>query len=168
MQSTLSLARSVRLARCGASATMATRIAVVAPRRAAMRNALMTTTTISRKARFSAAVAVRASSSNGDSEVSTPVLAAAAAGLPASLIVLWSAYTKATTGEGLQGDVLGGLEGISYLLTLAVVGLSVKKKVDTGSGLPAGPGGLVGASEGLNFLALVAAIGAFAYSAVSK
>ena len=113
----------------------------------------------------SSVVLVRASSS--DDEVSTPVLAVAAAGLPASLIVIWSAYTKATTGAGLQGDVLGGLEGVSYLLTLALLGLSVKTKVSTGGGLPAGPGGVVGASEGLNYLALLAALGAFAYSAVN-
>jgi len=50
---------------------------------------------------------------------------------------------------------------------LALVGLSIKTKVSTGGGLPAGPGGVVGASEGLNYLALLAALGAFAYSAVS-
>ena len=161
MHSTLSLSCPVRIARSGVSSAAASRIAVAAPRRAAVRNA----TKVSPSETRGAAAVVRSSS---DDEVSTPVLATAAAGLPASLIVLWSAYTKATTGEGLQGDLLGGLEGVSYLLTLAVVALSLKNKVDTGSGLPAGPGGLVGASEGLNFLALVAAVGAFAYSAVSK
>ena len=50
---------------------------------------------------------------------------------------------------------------------LALVGLSIKTKVSTGGGLPAGPGGLVGASEGLNYLALLAAVVAFAYSAVA-
>jgi len=50
---------------------------------------------------------------------------------------------------------------------LALVGLSIKTKVSTGGGLPAGPGGVVGASEGLNYLALLAALGAFAYSAVA-
>ena len=62
-------------------------------------------------------VAVRASSSSDSGEVSAPILAVAAAGLPSSLIVLWSSYTKATTGAGLQGDVLGGLEGVSYLVS---------------------------------------------------
>ena len=64
------------------------------------------------------AVAARASS---DSEVSAPILAVAAAGIPSSLIVLWSSYTKATTGAGLQGDLLGGLEGVSYLVSVAGV-----------------------------------------------
>jgi len=50
---------------------------------------------------------------------------------------------------------------------LALVALSIKEKVQTGGGLPAGPGGVVGASEGLNYLALLAAIVAFAYSAVN-
>jgi hypothetical protein len=81
--------------------------------------------------------------------------------------VLWSSYAKATTGAGLQGDLLGGLEGVSYLVMLALVALSIKEKVQTGGGLPAGPGGVVGASEGLNYLALLAAIVAFAYSAVN-
>jgi len=69
------------------------------------------------------AVAVRASSSD-DSEVSAPILAVAAAGLPSSLIVLWSSYTKATTGAGLQGDLLGGLEGVSYLVSVGFEGRS--------------------------------------------
>lgn len=73
-------------------------------------------TTTSTKRRSSGSVAVRASSD--DSEVSTPILAVAAAGLPSSMIVLWSSYTKATTGAGLQGDLLGGLEGVSYLVSV--------------------------------------------------
>ena len=81
--------------------------------------------------------------------------------------MLWSSYAKAPTGAGLQGDLLGGLEGVSYLVMLALVALSIKEKVQTGGGLPAGPGGVVGASEGLNYLALLAAIVAFAYSAVN-
>ncbi len=64
----------------------------------------------------------------------------------------------ATTGEGLQGAALGGLEGISYLVLLGVIGKSVSLKVRTGTGLPAGPYGLVGALEGLAYLEVVGLI----------
>lgn len=101
-------------------------------------------------------------------DVPAPTLALAATSLPASGILLWSAYTKATTGEGLQGDLLGGLEGVSYLIVPALIALSIKTKVDTGSGLPAGPGGLVGAAEGIAYLALTAGIGSIAYAALAK
>jgi hypothetical protein len=94
-------------------------------------------------------------------------LAAAAAGLPAALTVLASSYVKATTGEGLQGDLLGGLEGVSYLVIAGVVAWSVSTKVRTGAGLPAGPGGLVGAAEGLSYLALAAGVGSIAYAAAT-
>jgi hypothetical protein len=82
------------------------------------------------------------------------------------LLLGWSAYTKATTGEGLQGDLLGGLEGVSYLVVAALVAASIKSKVSTGSGLPAGPGGLVGAAEGVGYLALAAGVGSIAYAAL--
>ena len=39
---------------------------------------------------------------------------------------------------GLQGLVLGGLEGVSYLVLLGLVGKSIALKVRTGTGLPAG------------------------------
>jgi hypothetical protein len=60
---------------------------------------------------------------------------------------------------------LGAAEGIGYLVVLAIVALSIKTKVSTGSGLPPGPGGLVGASEGLSYLSLLGAIGAFGWAA---
>jgi hypothetical protein len=40
-------------------------------------------------------------------------------------------------------------------------------KVQTGSGLPAGPGGIVGAAEGVSYLALLGAIVAAAYSSLA-
>ena len=162
MSATISIARASPLTRVSRPAVA--KSAFAAPRRAtAIALPLRRRTSTSSSSNF----VVHASSSD-DSETSPIVLAVAAAGLPSSLIVLWSSYTKATTGAGLQGDLLGGLEGVSYLLMLALVGLSLKEKVSTGGGLPAGPGGVVGASEGLNYLALLAALGAFAYSAVSS
>jgi hypothetical protein len=53
-------------------------------------------------------------------------------------IVAWSEVVTITTGEGLQGLLLGGLEGISYLVLLGLVGKSIALKVRTASGLPAG------------------------------
>ena len=52
-------------------------------------------------------------------------------------------------------------EGVSYLVILTIIGWSVYTKVSTGSGLPAGPSGLLGASEGFSYLALLVAIVAF-------
>jgi hypothetical protein len=97
-----------------------------------------------------------------ETEVSTPLLAFAAIAIPFELLTFYSEYTVVTTGDGLQGDVLGGLEGLGYLAVLGMVALSVKSKVSTGSGLPAGPGGVVGASEGLAFLGLLG-FAAFAF-----
>merc|ERR1739848_139269 len=70
-------------------------------------------------------------------------------------IVAWSEVVTITTGEGLQGLLLGGLEGISYLVLLGLVGKSIALKVRTGSGLPAGPYGLIGAMEGIAYLEVV-------------
>lgn len=161
MSATISIARASLLTRATRPA------AAISANKGAVAIRGVTSVPLRRRSRSASTspVVVRASD---DPEVSAPILAVAAAGLPCSLIVLWSSYVKATTGAGLQGDLLGGLEGISYLVTLALVGLSLKTKVSTGGGLPAGPGGVVGASEGLNYLALLAAIGAFAYSAVNS
>ena len=46
-------------------------------------------------------------------------------------------------------------EGISYLVVVAIIGWSIATKVKTGSGLPAGPGGLLGAVEGVSYLSLL-------------
>lgn len=52
-------------------------------------------------------------------ELGAPALAAAAAGLVANPICLWSEYTLKTTGSGLPpgpGGALGAAEGVSYLV----------------------------------------------------
>ena len=113
------------------------------------------------------------SSGNGsttDDDISTPVIAIAAAGLALSPIVFWSEYTLATTGSGLPpgpGGALGAAEGISYLASVGIVAWSLKTKVQTGSGLPAGPSGLVGAAEGVSYLAVLGGLVAAGVSALS-
>ncbi|KAI8469039.1 MAG: hypothetical protein J3K34DRAFT_425268 [Monoraphidium minutum] len=99
-----------------------------------------------------------------DADIGAVGLAAAALGLPASGIALWSEYTLFTTGAGLPegpGGALGAAEGISYLVVLGLIGWSLYTKVSTGSGLPAGPSGLLGAAEGVSYLALLGGIVAF-------
>ena len=51
---------------------------------------------------------------------------------------------------------------MSYLVILAIIGWSAYTKATTGSGLPAGPSGLLGAAEGFSYLALLSGIVAFA------
>lgn len=51
---------------------------------------------------------------------------------------------------------------MSYLAVVGIVAWSAYTKVTTGSGLPAGPSGLLGGAEGLSYLALLAAIVGFA------
>ncbi|EFJ44908.1 hypothetical protein VOLCADRAFT_38658, partial [Volvox carteri f. nagariensis] len=46
-------------------------------------------------------------------------------------------------------------EGVSYLLVLGIIGWSIYTKATTGSGLPAGPAGLLGAVEGVSYLSLL-------------
>jgi hypothetical protein len=53
-------------------------------------------------------------------------------------------------------DNLQPVEGVSYLVIVGIVAWSAYTKATTGSGLPAGPSGLLGAAEGLSYLALVA------------
>lgn len=113
--------------------------------------------------------ATKNSSSDESSDVSPVAVGIAVAGLCTSPIAFWSEVTLANTGAGLQGsDILGGLEGISYLLFVGIVAWSLKTKIQTGSGLPAGPNGLIGAAEGVSYLALLGAIGAAAFSSLSS
>ena len=49
-------------------------------------------------------------------------------------------------------------EGVSYLVIVGIVAWSLFTKVQTGRGLPSGPGGLLGAAEGFSYLSLVAGI----------
>ena len=68
-------------------------------------------------------------------ELSGPAAAVVYAGLVAIPVTFWSEYTLFSTGAGLQGDALGALEGVSYLVLLAVLGVSLQKKTSTGVGL---------------------------------
>ena len=49
----------------------------------------------------------------------------------------------------------GAVEGIAYSVVTVIFGWSLLKKLKTGSGLPAGPAGLLGAAEGLSFLVVL-------------
>ena len=64
--------------------------------------------------------------------------------------------------------IYGAAEGVSYLVVLGVVGWSLYTKVKTGSGLPAGPSGLLGAIEGTSFLTLLVSIGVFGLQILQK
>lgn len=64
--------------------------------------------------------------------------------------------------------IYGAAEGVSYLVVLGVVGWSLYTKVKTGSGLPAGPSGLLGAIEGTSFLTLLISIGVFGLQILQK
>jgi hypothetical protein len=75
----------------------------------------------------------------------------------ASVIVLYSEYTLATTGCGLPAGpfgLVGLIEGINYLTVSGLVVYSIVTKLQTSKGLPAGPFGLLGAAEGLAFLSI--------------
>lgn len=52
-------------------------------------------------------------------------------------------------------DTACNAEGISYLVVLGIIAWSISTKVKTGSGLPAGPNGLLGAVEGISYLSLL-------------
>lgn len=95
--------------------------------------------------------------------LSAPATAVVYAGLATLPVTFWSEYTLATTGAGLQGDVLGGIEGVSYLILLAVLAVSLQKKTSTGVGLE---GVLPGSVEGFAFLAALGGIGAAAANAL--
>ena len=85
----------------------------------------------------------------------------AAAGLFANPIAFCSLYNVAATGSGLPAgpyDLLGALEGVSFLVVAGICVAALVSKVTKGSGLPAGPFGLLGLSEGLSFLSLFAAL----------
>ncbi|XP_078430400.1 anti-muellerian hormone type-2 receptor [Wolffia australiana] len=101
----------------------------------------------------------KGSQSNGEGGADGLQLAAAVGGLVANPVIGYSLYTLKTTGCGLPpgpGGLLGGLEGVSYLVVAAIVGWSAYTKVKTGSGLPNGPFGLLGAVEGVSYLTVVA------------
>ena len=98
-------------------------------------------------------------------ELPTTSLSIGAAGIIANFVMWASLYCVAKTGGGLPAGpfgVVGALEGVSYLLVVAVCGASLFKKVTSGSGLPAGRFGLIGAAEGLSFLSVVAGLAVLA------
>ena len=114
-------------------------------------------------------------------ELSGPAAAVVYAGLVAIPVTFWSEYTLFSTGAGLQGDMLGGIEGVSYLVLLAVLAVSVQKKTSTGVGLEGALPGesrlplrlawrsracTPGAVEGLAFLSALGGIAAAAANAL--
>uniref|UniRef100_A0A7S0KC49 Uncharacterized protein n=1 Tax=Ostreococcus mediterraneus TaxID=1486918 RepID=A0A7S0KC49_9CHLO len=76
-------------------------------------------------------------------------------GLASTVVCGYSLYVLQNTGCGLPPGpfgLVGGLEGISYLVTGGLIVGSAGKKIVTGSGLPAGPGGVLGGAEGIAYL----------------
>lgn len=55
--------------------------------------------------------------------------------------------------------------GSAMQVVVGIVGWSAYTKVQTGSGLPAGPSGLLGAAEGFSYLALLGGIIVFGLNA---
>jgi hypothetical protein len=79
-------------------------------------------------------------------------------------LVLYSEYTLKTTGCGLPagpGGVVGALEGVSYLAVVGIAGYSLYVKAKTGTGLQGGI--ILGAAEGLSFLAIFVGLVVLAY-----
>lgn len=79
-------------------------------------------------------------------------------GLGSNALCDFSLYKLQTTMCGLPAGpygLIGAAEGISYLVVLAIVFLSIQRKVTTGKGLPPGPVGLLGAAEGISYLTLL-------------
>ena len=57
---------------------------------------------------------------------------------------------------------------MSYLVILGIVGWSAYTKAKTGSGLPPGPAGLLGAVEGFSYLSLLAGVVVFGLQLAEK
>jgi hypothetical protein len=82
-------------------------------------------------------------------------------------IVLASAVKKAKTGSGLPGAMgRGGGRGVARPLPPTVC-LSHRLPHPHSTPKTAGPSGLLGAAEGFSYLAVLAAIGAFGYTAAT-
>ncbi|PKA49708.1 hypothetical protein AXF42_Ash004249 [Apostasia shenzhenica] len=113
---------------------------------------------------FPSAVTCKAKDAGSAGGLGAVEIAASAGGLLANPVIGVSLYVLRTTGCGLPpgaGGVLGGLEGLSYLVVAGIVGWSLYTKVKTGSGLPGGPFGLLGAVEGLSYLSVLAIVVVF-------
>ncbi|XP_077225040.1 uncharacterized protein LOC143858275 [Tasmannia lanceolata] len=92
-------------------------------------------------------------------------------GLVSNPVIGRSLYTLKTTGCGLPpgpGGLIGAVEGVSYLIVVAIVSWSLYSKAKTGSGLPNGPFGLLGPVEGLSYLTLLGILVVFGLQFLEK
>ena len=84
-------------------------------------------------------------------------------GVAANMVCGYSLYVVKSTGCQVQ-NAKGGLEFLiaeqaaSVIIVLSIVIWSAVTKAKTGSGLPAGPAGLLGAAEGCSYLSLLGGI----------
>lgn len=83
-------------------------------------------------------------------------------GVAANMVVAYSLYVIKTTGcnivpkFSLEGFLLE--QGACVAAVLGIFSWSIWTKAKTGSGLPPGPAGMLGAAEGLSFLTVLAGI----------
>ena len=83
-------------------------------------------------------------------------------GVAANMVCGYSLYVVKTTGcniipkYGVEGLLLE--QGASFAAVVAIFIWSAVTKAKTGSGLPAGPGGMLGAAEGLSFLTVLGSV----------
>ena len=78
-------------------------------------------------------------------------------GTAANFICFYSLYLVQTTGSGVEGDLPGLVEGLSYLAVAGVFVWSAFTKVTTGDGLPGNPF-VLGLAEGLSYLTVLGAL----------
>lgn len=84
-------------------------------------------------------------------------------GVAANLVCGYSLYILETTGCNVQNgkdglELLLAEQSASVFIILGVFIWSLITKAKTGTGLPAGPGGLLGSAEGLSFLSVLGGI----------
>jgi len=83
-------------------------------------------------------------------------------GVGANMVCDYSLYIIRTTGcnlvpkSGLEGLLFE--QGASFAVILGIVIWSALTKAKTGSGLPAGPAGLLGSAEGMSYLTVLGSI----------
>jgi len=75
-------------------------------------------------------------------------------GLGAIPVSLWSEFTRSCDHHASQLP-LSTIEGAAYATVAIILFWSAYTKITTGSGLKAGPGGVLGAVEGMSYLTLV-------------
>jgi hypothetical protein len=101
---------------------------------------------------------------NDDDDGRTSPLAGftGAFGVGANMVCDYSLYVIRTTGcnlvpkFGLEGLIFE--QGASFAVIFGIVIWSALTKAKTGSGLPAGPAGLLGSAEGLSYLTVLVSI----------